>query len=222
MVKCLVVCMVALWVSASARADDVECERSQEACDAAVLALCPAGAKVLSEEVLSPADAPVVRYRVGYRCRGENPHTGTPTPAIAAPQPGTHVSSVAPPRTAREELDARYAALKVERRRTSYVGPISLTAVGVCLSGYLLGIGFDVKSGAQPDGQGPDDEVAAGLWVMSALSLGVGVGGAFWLAKRVKKRRAVDREMRELESQRLTLAYGIDPASHRFWVGGRF
>jgi hypothetical protein len=222
MVKHLVVCMVALWVSASARADDVQCERSQEACDAAVLALCPAGAKVLSEEVVSSDDAPVIRYGVGFRCLGDNAGTAASTPAIVPPQNATDVPPVAVPRTAGEELDARYAALEVERRRTSYVGPISLTAVGFSLSGYLVGIGFDVKSDAQADGEGPDDEVAASLWVMSALSLGVGVGGAFWLAKRVKKRTAVDRELREIESQRLTLTYGIDPASRRLWLGGRF
>lgn len=167
--------MCALWfVAAAARAEDaVECDKSQEACDALILRQCPTGADVLEEKVI---DETVPRFRVLFRCHGEGATEAdrAPAPAPAAPSEESAALpevtddtapavSLDPSSVAAElaQVEARITQAYEERRRKSLVGPFVLMGAGFGTSLVLMTFALSARADAEAIANG---EVIVGYY----------------------------------------------------------
>jgi len=133
-------------------------------------------------------------------------------------------------------LERRADIVQLARDRQGRAGPITLMAVGYTIGaffaigtlasiGSLQDIKSDIEYGAYDENHDFNDDGriderdkrearvnALTFFAISAVHLGFGALGTWWLMKRSEKRSKLDRELLELEADRKILALKLDLA----------
>ena len=168
----------------------------------------PAGTAAAQAPALAPAPgAPAATI----------PPAAAPTVAASAPAPQGFVQPGAFERL--QYINTKIAQLEEEQSNYSLGGPITMTAIGggtLLVSLYVLLIIESYENTCEVGDLtdcGENDETRNAAYTAALIGTGLTAGGLVWLFNRIPKRRAIGRQIDELEKERLFLRHqvGIAP-----------